>query len=79
MAPNFVRTQRSWISIRALVGVALISSLGACSDGETIQDPVPTTNTVDTIGGLWAAVAELPLAVQEAAVAVYREKIKVWP
>ena len=77
MAPNFVRTQRSWISIRALVGVALISSLGACSDGETIQDPVPTTNTVDTIGGLWAAVTELPLAVQEAAVAVYREKIYV--
>lgn len=77
MVSHLVRTQRRWTSIRALAAVALIAGLAACSDGDVIQDPTPTTNTVDSIGGLWASAPALPVAVQEAGVAVYRDKIYV--
>ncbi len=71
---------RSWApTVRTLQAAALCWAVGACSDGNQIQNPQPTVTIpeLDTLPGSWTRAPQMPVAVEEAAVAVYQGLIYV--
>ena len=85
MISSLVRRMRCWSNqypsqapvVRTLRAAALCWALGACSDGDQIQNPTVTIAELDTLQGTWTAAAAAPVSVQDAAVAVFRGQIYV--
>ena len=85
MISKIVRGVRRWSNqcqnwahtVRILQAAALCWAVAACSGADQIQNPPVTIAELDSLQGMWTRAPRMPVAVQEASVAVYRGLIYV--